>query len=77
MRNKVQYYRSRCGSAYRIRVMAATSEMPSRVLQARCSSYSTVFGPEYLTHPEKINRLIAIGFLVEITRELLQPAYPT
>lgn len=69
--NHISYYQSRCGGTYRIRTLGASSEQPSRVLQARRSRYALVFGPEYPTHPAEVERLLTTGFLVELSGESL------
>ena len=69
--NHVVYYRSRCGSTYRIRYFAATREFSSRVLQSRCSKYTIEFGPEYPTHQASVKHLLSTGFLVKIDAEAL------
>ena len=69
--NHVSYYRSRCGSIYRIRVIVATTERSSRTLQSRCSMYSAGFGPEYPAHLASVKYLLSTGFLVEIDAEYL------
>ncbi len=66
----VHHYRSRCGSTYRVRTLAANQEQPSRVLQARCSRHASEFGPEYPTHPTEVDRLLSTGFFAEIIPEL-------
>jgi hypothetical protein len=71
--NHVSYYRSRCGSTYRIRVLTDNAQYPGRVLQARCSAHAVAFGPEYATHLAEVNRLLATGFLVELVGQTTSP----
>ena len=58
------YYRARCGSLYRVSTLPATRLQPARTLQARRSTHTHDFSPEYPTHPDEVARLVVIGSFV-------------
>ena len=58
------YYRTTCGSLYRVRTLPATRLQSARTLQARRSTHAPDFSSEYPTHPDEVARLVAIDSFV-------------
>ena len=66
------YYRARCGSLYCVthtpaRPATKTSKATAAsTIQARRSTYATIFSPAYPTTTEEVARLVAIGSFVQV-----------
>ena len=63
----ITYYQDQHGAAYRITSYPSTPHRATILLQARRSSHSPYFGPEYPTTETEVARLIEIGFFIPPT----------